>query len=140
MMAGTFVIFKAGIKDNKGTVVVPADQKQTDPVLESMGYLVEGVIGSTAREREVARRESIVAMGGSGRDLGIELAALLVATISFGIFLMAVGASRSRCSATCTRARSGPRLRRRTRSRAPPADADRAVHGIGRAARHGRDR
>jgi basic membrane protein A len=47
MMAGTFVIFKAGIKDNKGTVVVPADQKQTDPVLESMGYLVEGVIGST---------------------------------------------------------------------------------------------
>jgi simple sugar transport system substrate-binding protein len=47
MMAGTFVIFKAGIKDNKGAVVVPADQKQTDPVLESMGYLVEGVIGST---------------------------------------------------------------------------------------------
>jgi len=47
MMAGTFVIFKGGIKDNKGNVVVPADQKQTDPVLESMGYLVEGVIGST---------------------------------------------------------------------------------------------
>ena len=47
MMAGTFVIFKAGLKDNKGAVVVPADLKQTDPVLESMGYLVEGVIGST---------------------------------------------------------------------------------------------
>jgi simple sugar transport system substrate-binding protein len=47
MMAGTFVIFKAGTKDNKGTVIVTADQKQTDPVLESMGYLVEGVIGST---------------------------------------------------------------------------------------------
>jgi len=47
MMAGTFVIFKAGIKDNKGGVVVAADQVQTDPVLESMGYLVEGVIGST---------------------------------------------------------------------------------------------
>jgi basic membrane protein A len=47
MMAGTFVIFKAGLKDNKGAVVVPADLKQTDPTLESMGYLVEGVIGST---------------------------------------------------------------------------------------------
>lgn len=47
MMAGTFVIFKGGIKDNKGAVVVAADQVQTDPVLESMGYLVEGVIGST---------------------------------------------------------------------------------------------
>jgi simple sugar transport system substrate-binding protein len=47
MMAGTFVIFKAGTKDNKGGVVVSADQAQTDPVLESMGYLVEGVIGST---------------------------------------------------------------------------------------------
>jgi simple sugar transport system substrate-binding protein len=49
MMAGEFVIFKGGLKDNKGSVVIPqgADQKQTDPVLESMGYLVEGVIGST---------------------------------------------------------------------------------------------
>jgi basic membrane protein A len=47
MMAGDFVIFKGGIKDNKGGVVVPADLKQTDPSLESMGYLVEGVIGST---------------------------------------------------------------------------------------------
>jgi simple sugar transport system substrate-binding protein len=49
MMAGDFVIFKGGLKDNKGKEVIPAgaDQKQTDPVLEAMGYLVEGVIGST---------------------------------------------------------------------------------------------
>jgi basic membrane protein A and related proteins len=49
MLTGDFVIFKAGLKDNKGKVVVPAggDAKQTDPSLESMSYLVEGVVGST---------------------------------------------------------------------------------------------
>jgi simple sugar transport system substrate-binding protein len=49
MMTGEFVIFKGGLKDNTGKVVIPAgsDQKQTDPVLESMAYLVEGVVGST---------------------------------------------------------------------------------------------
>ncbi|MBL8303900.1 MAG: BMP family ABC transporter substrate-binding protein [Ideonella sp.] len=51
MIAGSFDIFdggKAGIKDNKGAVVVPAGKvfKQTDLELEKMGYLVEGVIGS----------------------------------------------------------------------------------------------
>jgi basic membrane protein A and related proteins len=52
MVAGDFVIFKGGLKDNKGKVVIPegTDQKQTDPVLESMNYLVEGVIGSTGSE------------------------------------------------------------------------------------------
>lgn len=49
MLAGDFVIFKGGLKDNKGKVVIPAgsDAKQTDPSLESMSYLVEGVVGST---------------------------------------------------------------------------------------------
>ncbi|MBT2333351.1 BMP family ABC transporter substrate-binding protein [Variovorax paradoxus] len=48
MVAGTFDIFKDGIKDNKGAVVVPAGKvlKQTDLELEKMNYLVEGVIGS----------------------------------------------------------------------------------------------
>ena len=49
MLAGQFVIFKGELKDNTGKVVIPAgtEQVQTDPVLESMSYLVEGVIGST---------------------------------------------------------------------------------------------
>lgn len=49
MMDGSFVIFKGELKDNKGAVVVPAgtEMKQTDPVLETMGYLVEGTVGST---------------------------------------------------------------------------------------------
>jgi simple sugar transport system substrate-binding protein len=48
MIAGTFDIFKDGIKDNKGAVVVPAGKslKQTDLELEKMNYLVEGVLGS----------------------------------------------------------------------------------------------
>ncbi|MBC7435197.1 MAG: BMP family ABC transporter substrate-binding protein [Bdellovibrionales bacterium] len=48
MIAGSFDIFKGGLKDNKGAVVIPAGAalKQTDLKLESMNYLVEGVIGS----------------------------------------------------------------------------------------------
>ncbi|GAP34954.1 BMP family ABC transporter substrate-binding protein [Piscinibacter sakaiensis] len=51
MIAGQFDLFdggKAGLKDNKGGVVVPAGKvfKQTDLELEKMNYLVEGVIGS----------------------------------------------------------------------------------------------
>jgi simple sugar transport system substrate-binding protein len=47
MMKGDFVIFKGPLKDNTGKVVIPAGTafKQTDPVLEQMNYLVEGVIG-----------------------------------------------------------------------------------------------
>ncbi|RMR27764.1 Bmp protein [Pseudomonas syringae pv. coriandricola] len=47
MLAGQFVIFKGQLKDNKGAVVI-ADgvaQTQTDIALESMNYLVEGVLG-----------------------------------------------------------------------------------------------
>jgi simple sugar transport system substrate-binding protein len=46
-MAGDFVIFKGPIKDNAGNTVIPADKTyiQTAPELESMNYLVEGVIG-----------------------------------------------------------------------------------------------
>lgn len=47
MLKGEYVIFKGPLKDNTGKVVIPAgaSQKQTDPVLESMNYLVEGVVG-----------------------------------------------------------------------------------------------
>ena len=48
MLAGAFDIFKGPLKDNKGKEVIPAGKvfKQTDPVLEGMNYLVEGVVGS----------------------------------------------------------------------------------------------
>jgi simple sugar transport system substrate-binding protein len=48
-MAGSMVIYKGPIKDNTGAVVIPAgvSQKQTDIALESMNYLVEGVVGKT---------------------------------------------------------------------------------------------
>jgi basic membrane protein A and related proteins len=49
MMAGSFVIFTGPLTDNKGKVVIPAGTAhvQTDPVLEQMNYLVEGVVGDT---------------------------------------------------------------------------------------------
>ncbi|HEY9641163.1 MAG TPA: BMP family ABC transporter substrate-binding protein [Coleofasciculaceae cyanobacterium] len=45
---GSLVIYKGELKDNKGKVIIPAGQslKQTDPKLETMDYLVEGVLGS----------------------------------------------------------------------------------------------
>ena len=46
MMKGGYVIFKAGLKDNKGAVVVSKNLDQFDPELEKMNYLVEGVVGS----------------------------------------------------------------------------------------------
>jgi simple sugar transport system substrate-binding protein len=46
MMKGDFVIFKAGMKDNKGNVVVAKDSVQTELELEKMNYLIEGVIGA----------------------------------------------------------------------------------------------
>ena len=46
MIADKFDIFVGGLKNNKGAVVVPTTLKQTDPTLEGMNYLVEGVIGS----------------------------------------------------------------------------------------------
>ena len=47
MLAGSFDIFKCELKDNSGKVVIAKGTtlKQTDVVLESMNYLVEGVIG-----------------------------------------------------------------------------------------------
>ncbi|HTP60955.1 MAG TPA: BMP family ABC transporter substrate-binding protein [Burkholderiales bacterium] len=47
MMKGDYVIFKGPLKDNAGKVVIAAGTslKQTDPVLEQMNYLVEGVMG-----------------------------------------------------------------------------------------------
>jgi len=49
-LSGNFVIYKGGLKDNKGNVVIPAGAglTQTDIKLESMSYLVEGVVGSTS--------------------------------------------------------------------------------------------
>jgi simple sugar transport system substrate-binding protein len=47
MLAGTFDIYAGELKDNTGKVVIPkgTTYKLTDPVLEGMNYLVEGVIG-----------------------------------------------------------------------------------------------
>lgn len=48
-MTGDFVIYKGPIKDNTGKTVIAAGKShgQTDVWLESMNWLVEGVIGST---------------------------------------------------------------------------------------------
>ncbi len=48
-MAGTMVVYKGPLKDNTGKIVIAAgvEQKQTDIALESMDYLVEGVVGKT---------------------------------------------------------------------------------------------
>lgn len=49
MLTGKFVIFKGPMLDNKGATVIAAGEVkvQTDPSLEAMNYLVEGVVGST---------------------------------------------------------------------------------------------
>ncbi len=48
-MDGTMVIFKGELKDNQGNVILSSGKEynQRDLALESMGWLVEGVIGST---------------------------------------------------------------------------------------------
>ncbi|WP_455222674.1 BMP family ABC transporter substrate-binding protein [Kaarinaea lacus] len=48
-MDGSMVVYKGPIKDNTGKTVIPAgkEYKQTDIWLESMDWLVDGVIGST---------------------------------------------------------------------------------------------
>ncbi len=49
-MAGSFVIYKGPIRSNTGTMLIPAgtEHRQTDITLESMNWLVEGVLGSTS--------------------------------------------------------------------------------------------
>jgi simple sugar transport system substrate-binding protein len=46
-MDGTMVIYAGEIKDNTGKIVIAKDKKlmQTDPTLEKMDWLVEGVVG-----------------------------------------------------------------------------------------------
>lgn len=48
-MDGSMVVYKGPIKDNTGKMVIPAgtEHTQTDIALESMNWLVEGVIGTT---------------------------------------------------------------------------------------------
>lgn len=50
LTAGSYVIFKGPLKDNKGNTVIAAGKEhgQTDITLEKMDWLAEGVIGSTA--------------------------------------------------------------------------------------------
>jgi basic membrane protein A and related proteins len=50
LTAGSYVIFKGPLVDNKGKTVIAAgvERGQTDPELEKMDYLVEGVIGATS--------------------------------------------------------------------------------------------
>ncbi|WP_373086905.1 BMP family ABC transporter substrate-binding protein [Zhongshania sp.] len=48
-MDGSMVVYKGPIKDNQGNTVIPEGKSyaQTDTWLESMDWLVEGVVGST---------------------------------------------------------------------------------------------
>jgi simple sugar transport system substrate-binding protein len=50
ILKGGFAAIKGPLKDNKGKVVATAGQAfvETDVALESMDYLVEGVVGSTS--------------------------------------------------------------------------------------------
>jgi basic membrane protein A and related proteins len=50
IMAGGFAAYKGPLKDNTGAEVVPAGAAlvETDVAIESIGYLVEGVLGSTS--------------------------------------------------------------------------------------------
>ena len=50
IMKGGFAVIKGPLKDNKGNVIAKAGEafEETDVKLESMDYLVEGVIGSTS--------------------------------------------------------------------------------------------
>ncbi len=50
LTAGSYVIFKGPIADNKGNTVIAAgvSRGQTDPELEKMSYLLDGVIGATS--------------------------------------------------------------------------------------------
>ena len=50
LTSGSYVIFKGPITDNKGKTVIASgvSRGQTDPELEKMDYLVEGVIGATS--------------------------------------------------------------------------------------------
>jgi simple sugar transport system substrate-binding protein len=50
LVAGGYDIFKGPLVDNKGRTVIAASitRGQTDPELEKMDYLVEGVIGATS--------------------------------------------------------------------------------------------
>jgi simple sugar transport system substrate-binding protein len=47
MVKGDYAVFKGPLKDNTGKTILAtgAAYKQTDPVLEQMNYLVEGVVG-----------------------------------------------------------------------------------------------
>ena len=47
---GSYTIFKGPIADNKGKTVIASgvSEGQTDPQLEKMDYLVDGVIGATS--------------------------------------------------------------------------------------------
>ena len=49
IMQGGFAVIRGPLKDNRGNVIATEDQSfvETDVALESMDYLVEGVIGST---------------------------------------------------------------------------------------------
>jgi basic membrane protein A len=50
ILEGSLAIYKGGLKDNKGNVVIPAGTTYaiTEPKLEGMNYLIEGVVGSTS--------------------------------------------------------------------------------------------
>src|SRR4051794_8011737 len=50
ILNGSLAIYKGALKDNKGNTVIPSGASYiiTEPKLESMNYLVEGVVGATS--------------------------------------------------------------------------------------------
>ena len=50
LTSGNYVIFKGPVVDNKGNTAVASgvSRGQTDPELEKMSYLLDGVIGATS--------------------------------------------------------------------------------------------
>lgn len=52
LLDGSLVIFKGELKDNKGKVVIPAGKQYSlqDPQLQSMNWLVEGVLGNAGTQ------------------------------------------------------------------------------------------
>jgi len=50
IMKGGYAVIKGPMKDNRGNVIAKDGQSfvETDVALESMNYLVEGVVGSTS--------------------------------------------------------------------------------------------
>ncbi len=109
-MKGGFSVFKGPMKDNKGTVVVPAGKAlpETAIELESCNYLVEGINGSMPESPRMSSATTATTVPASppvppsdqwyplrrsAEAMLAPLVALLGAAVLFSIFLLFLGAS-----------------------------------------------